>query len=428
VRLRLTITRRITVLWTALFACGLLAYGLAASQIVEREGREALDVDLATRAQEALNAAAHNQPPSVIGDAGVVVLRGTRTIAASGFSAPPGLVALPVGMLTHGASVNGYRAVELADARERAIAFASEATLAGEAQRIREGFLIASIPVLALSALAGFLLARRSLRPVDEITRLARSVAASGDLHRRLALRSEDELGRLAATFDAMLERLEASFARERAFVGDVSHELRTAVAAITAIAEVTLGRRRDSTEYREALDSIVRRGRTLTRVIDDLLLLARADAGVLPTSERADVNEIVAAVGADAQRSTTLPVEVSVSEDPLVIRAAGDLVARALDNVVSNALRHARLRTTIGTERRNGSAIVIIDDDGPGIPADERGDVFRRFYRSSARYEGSGIGLALTASVVRAYGGEITVLESPLGGARFTVTLPLAP
>jgi two-component system, OmpR family, sensor kinase len=427
--MRLSITRRITLLWTVLFAIGLCAFAFAAASFVEREGGEALDADLATRAQEALSAASRGQDVPVVGDAGVLVMSGTRTLKASGVAPPPGLTTIPGDVLSHGVTVQGYRAVGLANGQYRAIAYASNAALLVEAQRIRTGFLVASLPVVALAALAGWVLARRSLRPVDDITRLASSIAASGTMRGRVGLRSDDELGRLAATFDAMLERLEASFARERAFIGDVSHELRTAVSAMTAIAEVTLGQERDSAEYRVALESVVRRGKMLASVIDDLLLLARADAGVLRTTQRTEVNDIVATVGADAQRAAaSIPIDVHLADEAVYVEATSELIARALDNVVGNALRHARGRMSLAVERRDGSVIVSVDDDGPGIPADERDDVFRRFYRGTSRYEGSGIGLALSAAVARAYGGDIIVADSPLGGARFAVSLPLAP
>lgn len=424
----MTITRRITLLWSALFALGLCAFALAAASIAEREGREALDADLAARAQEALNAVRQGHSVSAVGDSGVAVLRGQRIVMASGIPLPHDVVTMPTGSLAHGATVGRYRVVELADAQNRAVAFASDAMLVGEAERIRGGFLLASVPVLGLSALAGWLLARRSLRPVDEMTRLASSIAASGDMRGRLALRSEDELGRLAATFDAMLARLEASFERERGFIGDVSHELRSAIGAITAIAEVTLGQQRDVTEYRTALESVARRGKRLGSVIDDLLLLARADAGVLRTTERADLNDIVTAVAADAQRATSLLLDVQLADDSLIIEGTGELIARALDNLVANAVHHGHARVSLKTVRNGSAAVVSVDDDGPGIPAEERSEVFRRFYRGTSRYEGSGIGLALSATVVRAYGGEVTVGDSPFGGARFVLTLPLAP
>jgi signal transduction histidine kinase len=325
--------------------------------------------------------------------------------------------------------VHGYRVVGLDDGTYRALAYASDEPLIAEAEHIRTGFLLASLPVLALSALGGWLLARRSLRPVDDMTRLASSIAVSGEMRGRLGLRSDDELGRLATTLDAMLERLEASFRRERAFIGDVSHELRTAVGAMTTVAEVALGQQREAAEYRTALQSIARRGKLLALLIDDLLVLARADAGVLRSADRADVNDIVAQVGADAQKGMNgIPIEVHLADEALFVDATPELVARALDNLVANAARHARTRISLNVEHRDGVAVVTVDDDGPGIPANEREHVFRRFYRGTSRYEGSGIGLALSAAVTRAYGGDIVAADSPLGGARFAVSLPLAP
>lgn len=428
VHVRLSITQRVTLLWTVLFAVGLCAFALAAAAFVQREGGEALDADLATRAQEALNAIGRGQSVSVVGDAGVVVTQGTQTVKRSGIAPPRGVTTLPAEALSHGTTVNGYRVVGLANGPYRAVAYASDIALIAEAQRIRTGFVIAALPVVALSALAGWLLARRLLRPVDDITRLASSIAASGTMQGRVGLRSDDELGRLAATFDAMLERLEASFTRERAFIGDVSHELRTAVGAMTAIAEVSLGHERDPAEYRVALESVVRRGKVLTSVIDDLLLLARADAGVLRTTDRAEINDIVATVGADAQRSgSSILIDVHLADEAAFVEATGELLGRALGNLVANALRHAGGHMSLAVERRDGSVIVCVDDDGPGIAVQERDQVLRRFYRGASRYEGTGIGLALSAAVAHAYGGDIVVGDSPLGGARVAVSLPLA-
>jgi signal transduction histidine kinase len=425
---RLGITWRITLLWTTLFALGLGAFAFAAAANVEHEAREALDTELTARARDALSAIGREPLRPQPGDAGAVVLRGARTVGSTGAPMPSELARAPAGALAHGVSVAGYRAVAVTGGQDRAVAYASDAPLVEEARRIRVAFLVAALPVIAFAALAGWLLARRALRPVADITRLAGSIAASGTMGARVGLRSDDELGRLAATFDAMLERLEASFGRERAFIGDVSHELRTAVGAVTAIAEVTLAQERSSGEYRTALESVARRGKLLTSVIGDLLLLARADAGVLRTNERTEINDVVATVGAEAQRAARVAVDVELADEAVFVEATGELIARALDNLALNASRHARARMRLAVERQDGVVAVSVDDDGPGIPEDEREQVFRRFYRGTARYEGTGIGLALSAAVARAYGGEISVGESPLGGARFVLSLPLAP
>jgi signal transduction histidine kinase len=246
-------------------------------------------------------------------------------------------------------------------------------------------------------------------------------------LHRRVSQPvARDEIGRLAGTMNRMLERVEAAQARQRRFVADASHELRSPIAAIRQQAEVALAH----PEQASALASVVHaESLRMQALVEDLLLLARADDEPPPHRRAAvDVDDLVLAEAARLRAETTLRVDTT---GVAAARVAGDAAAlrRVLRNLVDNAARHATQRIGLCVAQRDGAAVLCVDDDGPGIPQAERDRVFERFVRldeGRARADGgSGLGLAIVAEVVRAHGGAVAVADSPLGGARVTVRLP---
>jgi len=267
----------------------------------------------------------------------------------------------------------------------------------------------------------------RALAPVDAIRAEVDSVSATR-LDRRVSRPAgNDEIGRLADTMNRMLDRLERARARERDFVADASHELRSPIAAIRQHAEVALGHPELPTDLpRVALAESVR----MQALIDDLLLLARTDAHA-PALRRVPVDLDDLAL-AEATRLRGIDAGAVVdTQDVSVARIEGDpaALARVLTNLGDNAIRHARSRVAIAVSQRDGSAEIHVDDDGPGIPAADRLRLFERFVRlddARARPEGgSGLGLAIVAEVVAAHGGTAVIGDSPLGGARVTLRMP---
>jgi signal transduction histidine kinase len=267
-----------------------------------------------------------------------------------------------------------------------------------------------------------------ALAPVDTIRAEVDAISAA-ELHRRVPPPpARDEVGRLAVTMNRMLERLERARTRERRFVADASHELRSPIAAIRQHAEVALA-------HPEHGDELARVAHTeslrMQALVDDLLLLAQADEDALPLRRRpVDVDDLVLAEARRLRELDSLTVDASgvsaarVDGDPGTLR-------RALRNLVDNAAQHARHRVSLELAERDGWAVLHVDDDGPGVSPADRSRVFERFVRlDDARARtaggGSGLGLAIVAEIVGAHGGSAAIEESPLGGARVTVRLPV--
>lgn len=268
----------------------------------------------------------------------------------------------------------------------------------------------------------------RALAPVDAIRAEVDEISAS-ELHRRVPdPHSEDELARLARTMNRMLDRLEEAQARQRRFISDASHELRSPVASIRQHVEVALAHP-DRTTIAELARTVLAEDLRVQRLVDDLLLLARADERTLVMNRRpVDLDDLVFDEARRLREATSLRIETSGVSAGRVLGDAAEL-ARALRNLGDNAVRHARRRVAFGLGTRNGIVTLTVDDDGDGIPASERDRVFERFVRlDDARGRddgGSGLGLAIVAELVRLHGGSVVAADSELGGARIEVTLP---
>jgi signal transduction histidine kinase len=285
------------------------------------------------------------------------------------------------------------------------------------------------LPVLVvLVALAVWWLVGRALRPVERIRSEADAISASTMDRRVSEPGSGDEVDRLSGTMNAMLERLEDAVTRQRQFVADASHELRNPVAGIRTDLEVALceGDRADWPTVARAVLAEEARVETL---IDDLLVLAAEDEGAatLPGTE-VDLNGLAAT---EARRRRTVAVSTAAPADHIVVVGSHNQLQRALANLVDNAERHAKTQIRIETSRRAEGAQLWVDDDGPGIPPADRDRVFERFTRlddSRARdHGGSGLGLAVVRSIVTRHRGRVWTEDSPLGGARFVIALPVA-
>lgn len=317
---------------------------------------------------------------------------------------------------------------------------------------VRTGYIIAIVIGLLLAWGGGYALARRSLAPVVAMSERAADIGASS-LHERLPVANpNDELGRLAGNFNALLARLDTAFDQQRRFMADASHELRTPVAVMLGEADIALSQeRRSDADYRDALHAVRDEGRRLSRIVGDLFLLARADAGQRPLQWRDFyldelVNECVRAARAlAAARGTTIvftpaaaPVSTGAannSDDDWPIQADEELLRSLVMNLLDNAIKHSPpgATVTIGLDRDAESYRISVADTGPGIPAHAREKVFERFYRVDAargreapsESGGAGLGLAIGRWIAEAHGGTLELTQSSPAGSCFEIVLP---
>jgi signal transduction histidine kinase len=287
--------------------------------------------------------------------------------------------------------------------------------------------------LVAMVALAAWWLAGQALRPVEAIRVEAEEIGGA-TMHRRVPEPgSADEIGRLARTMNAMLERLEDSARRQRQFVSDASHELRSPVAAIRTDLEVAL-REGDRADWPRVANDVLAEERRLEILLGDLLVLASDDESVAVGSHSGTV-DFAALATAEAGRGRRLPVTVErpPGRDPDVYVVAGvaSRLERSLTNLVDNACRHAESEVRVTLARAGRRVRVTVDDDGPGVRPADRERIFERFTRlddSRARDQGgAGLGLAVVRSIITRHGGQVWADDSPLGGARFTIELPAA-
>jgi signal transduction histidine kinase len=298
-----------------------------------------------------------------------------------------------------------------------------------ESTSVVTDLLFVGLPILlAVAAVVTWLMVGRALAPVAAIRREVDAISST-ELDRRVPTpKSRDEIARLAATMNDMLERLDEGQQRQRRFVADASHELRSPVASIRQHAEVARAHP-EQTTVGDLAETVAAENLRVERLVDDLLLLTRVDEHTLALQRRPlDLDDLVFE---EAQRlRATTPLSVDTTRVSAA-RVSGDRAAlrRALRNLGDNAARHAAARVAFALGERDGAAVLEVDDDGRGIPAADRQRVFERFVRlDDARARdagGAGLGLAIVAEVVGAHDGTTAVTESSLGGARFTVRLP---
>jgi two-component system OmpR family sensor kinase len=303
------------------------------------------------------------------------------------------------------------------------------------ANRVRVFLGLGVIGGAALALLAGLATATRAMAPVTRLTDTARAIARTRDPSLTIPHpESSDEVSELALTLESMLRALdeartetEATLARQREFVADASHELRTPLTSV--LANLELLEMELEGEPREAAASALRSSRRMRRLVADLLLLARADAGRVAAHVPLDLSEVVAEAAGELE-----PVagdhHISIFAPPgAAMDGARDELHRLALNLLENALRHTDPGTTVEAtvERRNGEVVLSVEDDGPGIPAELHEKVFERFFRGAGDRSGSsGLGLSIVAAVAGSHSGTVS-LEKPLDGrgARFVVRFP---
>jgi heavy metal sensor kinase len=303
----------------------------------------------------------------------------------------------------------------------------------------RQRFLLVMATVLPLALLCagggGWLLARRALRPVDRMTEAARRISAEHLDERLETTGSDDELDRLAATLNEMLGRLDAAFRQVRQFSADASHELQTPLTILRGELEVALRAPRSPDEYQRVLASALEESDRIARLVEGLLLLSRADAGVLRMDRQlVDLGKLVAEVSESVQVLAEAH-GVAIECKPVVpITVQGDRahLRRLLLNLIDNGIKYtpAGGRVTLTLQADGEWSSLRVADTGIGITREELEQIFQRFYRAPAAVdrgnEGSGLGLCIARSIAEAHGGRIQVESMPRQGSVFTVLLPL--
>jgi heavy metal sensor kinase len=294
------------------------------------------------------------------------------------------------------------------------------------------------IPIaVLLASVGGYFLARKSLAPVVAMSSQAGRIGAA-NLHERLAVQNErDELGHLARSFNSLLDRLSQSFERQRRFMADASHELRTPVAILCGESEVALSRQaRSAEEYRESLGVLHQEAERLTHIVEDLFTLTRADAGQYPLQPRDFYLDELIAECVHSARTLALAKNISLnfegaSESP--INADESLVRRMILNLLDNAIKYTTAggRVIVSCRRVGNEYALSITDTGVGIPLKLQPRIFERFFRvdkARSRSEndgGAGLGLSISRWIAEAHRGRLELTRSDSSGSTFTAYLP---
>jgi heavy metal sensor kinase len=455
-RIPRSIGARLTLWYAAAFAAALLVLGVAMWFTVRQSLYHAVDESLGDRV-EGIHTfiddhktrldvdevkeefRAHGELFQVLDDTGAIVhradtLAGVTLPRISETGAVPrfdNLVANgePLRFLTQKVPVDG-----------RSFTVQVAAPLAELQQGLRDAlWLLVPLFVLMLliASAGGYFMSRRALEPVDRITQTARSISAE-NLSQRLAVPSTgDELERLSATLNDMIGRLEASFKRISRFTADASHELRTPLAVMRTTAEVALRHPGDGGEHRAALGAVVGEIERTTQLVDNLLLIAKADAGGAQLA-KVPVDVAAAAEEARAQmsilaRTKGIALEVRLPDDPVVVIGDRDALRRLFSILLDNAIKYTAAGgvAEVAVSTNGAHAVGVVTDSGIGIPNDDLPHVFDRFYRvdraRTRELGGAGLGLAIARWIAESHGGEIGVASQVDRGSRFEVRLPLA-
>ncbi|MGI8461008.1 MAG: ATP-binding protein [Solirubrobacterales bacterium] len=297
-----------------------------------------------------------------------------------------------------------------------------------------------------LAALAGFIVAGRAMRPISDLTATAREIAATRDPSRRVPQPDTgDEVAELARTLDEMLIALDGARAEreqmmqaQRDFVADASHELRTPLTSVLANLELLEGALTptdESGEEEAMIGSALRSSKRMSRLVSDLLLLARADAGRAAPRTDCDLTTLSAQAIEEVRPIAGEREIVLDARSPIAVHGNPDELHRMISNLLDNAVRHTPegSRISVSVASADERAELVVSDDGPGLPAGLEGQVFERFARGSGPADrstdgGTGLGLAIVKAVANSHEGEVVAGSAEGGGARFEITLPLRP
>jgi heavy metal sensor kinase len=302
-------------------------------------------------------------------------------------------------------------------------------------QRLLQACAIGVPFVLAIAAAGGWILGRRGLRPLAEMAEQARGITPRAPDRRLTVPNAGVELEDVARSFNRVLDQLGTALSTQRQFMADASHELRTPVSIMNAAADVTLSQAdREAGEYRDALGVMVQQGSRLARLVDDMLVLARADGGGYPIQlDDVDVDVLVAdGIHELDSRAAAKHIRVTSQLEPISLKADEALLRRMFGNLLSNALIYTADGGTVDVKvtAHGSGARILVADNGPGISEADRERVFERFVRlDPARSAGgAGLGLSIARWIAEAHGGEVELLHSGPDGSVFTVILPAQP
>jgi signal transduction histidine kinase len=287
-------------------------------------------------------------------------------------------------------------------------------------------FLVAVITLLAALA-ATWIVLGPALRPLRQMAAEVERIGGTADLSRRLPESPvADEVSRLSGAFNRMLARLEAALDSQQRFVADASHELRTPLTSISANAALLLRHELDPAERRATLVDIEAESARMTRLVQGLLTLARADAGLQLERETVQLHEVVGDVARKASRLHP-EVRVRAGLEPVQASVNGDALAQLAWILVDNATRHARSQVDVSLALANGSVRLAVADDGAGVPAEHLERIFERFHQADASRAagGAGLGLAIARWIAEQHGGRLSVRNRDEGGACFELVLP---
>jgi heavy metal sensor kinase len=304
-------------------------------------------------------------------------------------------------------------------------------------QLLQEFLLLVGLATPIIFCMMGFgsyWLAGRALQPIERIRQQAARIS-SQDLSKRLNLNlPDDEVGRLARTFDQMLERLDINFRRQHQFISDVSHELRTPLAIIQGEVDVALEQPRPLDDYVQTLQAVGLETQRMTRLVSNLLLLARSDNAALPPNfTRFDLVDMLTVLVEQLQPQAEAAHVLLTLEVPATLELNGDhdQLLQLFANLLENAFVYAPNSTVrISSSLKPGVVEITVSDNGPGIASEHLPHLFKRFYRVDHALPrtsgGSGLGLAIAQEIALAHGGQITVTSILAQGTSFTVRLPL--
>src|SRR5712691_11721857 len=442
---RLPIRVRLTLVFALVMAVVLLLAGWLVYSRVSHNLNKALDDQLRTRAQDvsALVSRAHSlkstqgtlvehgESFAELLSANGSVLDATTFAGGKPLLAPPDLTrALHGPIFLNRSAAPGLHeparmlAVPVQRGRTRLVLVvgATRENRADTLRGLRNGFLIGGPLALILASLAGYGLAGAALHPIEAMRRRAADISASSLDDRLPVPPSGDEVSRLGETLNQMLSRIGDGLARERRFVADASHELRTPLSLLKTELELALRRSRSTEELEAAIRGAAADTERLSRLADDLMLLARAEQWRVPLRREpidvADVLETVAGRFQSRAESERRDLSVTTDDDPLVVSADRTLLEQALANMVDNAFTHGAGRVTLTAEQRNGSAELHVLDEGTGFPADFLAHAFERFSRAQkTTADGSGLGLAIVETIAEAHDGRAGAANAPGGG-----------
>ncbi len=439
-----TVRVRLTLGVVLILTMALVAGALTVTTVVRRSLERGIESSLRSRAQDLRSILINGTPPTSLTitdqeDVFVQLIDDSNTVVA----ATPNVLKVPlVHRLSpgHARTVAGLpgestdhflvfaRRVNLPNGRLEVIVGRNLDTVE-EATTVLRRTLSAGAFLLVLALGTGtWVVVRRALRPVEWIRSEVAGISPS-ELSRRVSEpRGDDEISRLARTMNNMLWRLEESQKRERRFVSDAAHELRSPIATIRQHAElaVTYGPRVTSDEL---ASDVLEESTRLENLTEDLLVLARLSEQPLSSSAKTiDLDDIVLEEVTRVRARTNKSIDASRVSGA---RVQGDLrhLQRLVRNLADNAIRHAGSKVSFSLVEHGTSAVLTVEDDGPGVPAESRNAIFQRFSRldDARRHDvgGAGLGLAIAADIVTVHGGTIESMESVLGGARFEVHIP---